>query len=92
MINAKQMYLTGTDVKPGGPLGVFRKELVNAGTGFPFTLAHLICITHILHHSATHTNSHPRDLLQSSVTHPAMWPAEVVQILKMGHCLAPSFV
>jgi hypothetical protein len=64
--------------------------------GFPFTLSHLIFITHSLHHSIhLYTYIHLRQLLIPTVTHhSAVWPAKVVQKLKMGqsfasiHCIA----
>ena len=46
------------DVKPGGPLGPFRKEYANAST-----LAQVLFITHTLH-----IYTHPRHLHKSSDT------------------------
>ena len=65
-------------VKPGGPLGYFRKESTNAGTDFPLETSSL----HNHHTYITQQQSILRHLLVSTVTHhPAECPAEVVQKL-----------
>ena len=46
------------DVIPGSPLDALRKEQANIGTGFHFTLPHLIIITHTLHHNTTLRHTH----------------------------------
>ena len=74
------------DVKPGRLLCALDNNRLMPAPGFPFTLTHLIFITHKLYNNTTHIYTHPKYLPISTVTHdPVMWSAAVVHKLKMGH-------